>query len=181
MELQFLIFLFGNYIFEMVFVFIFIFNFYGVMKFNVFFTESQFKSERLEKFFEKFFCFNVIKNSRFDSFVDSDEFDDSLGLDDQVKFGFDQLEEGLEDNEFVDCDNCNQDFFLMQDYMKYKCVKKVKDCKSYDFFLVYVDGDVSEGESFDGKIVYNSDGFAYIIEGGDSDLSDFDFIIDLLN
>lgn len=65
--------------------------------------------------------------------------------------------------------------------MKYKCVKKVKDCKSYDFFLVYVDGDVSEGESFDGKIVYNSDGFAYIIEGGDLDLSDFDFFIDLLN
>ena len=39
-------------------------------------------------------------------------------------------------------------------------------------FEMDYNNDVSDGESFDGKIVYNPDGSAYIIEGGESDLSD---------
>ena len=103
--------------------------------------------------------------------------------------------EELSDNEdLVECGNCDNEFQCLQDYMDHMCagnkskdggkgevavsnsaIVSVKDCKP----TAHLEGkdELSDVESFDGKIVYNPDGSAYIIEG-DSD-SDIESIIDL--
>ena len=105
--------------------------------------------------------------------------DDKNG-DDDAKLNNADLSD--DDDEPVDCANCNQGFVSLQSYMDHKCAARVhvespnlrgKSCGPT------TEGDVSDGESFDGKIVYNSDGSAYILEGGDSDLSDLESVIDL--
>ncbi|KAK3086367.1 hypothetical protein FSP39_017455 [Pinctada imbricata] len=86
-----------------------------------------------------------------------------------------------DDDEPVDCANCNQGFASLQSYMDHKCAAKMsgKDPEAQEKGNTNFDGELSEGESFDGKIVYNSDGSAYIIEGADSDLSDLESVIDI--
>ncbi|XP_060066418.1 zinc finger homeobox protein 4-like [Ylistrum balloti] len=97
-------------------------------------------------------------------------------------------ESSVKDDEPVDCANCDSGYPSLQSYMDHKCAgtdqSPFRNRTSLDRTNLTntsnnVDDDFSDGESFDGKIVYNSDGSAYIIEGGDSDLSDLDSIIDL--
>lgn len=92
----------------------------------------------------------------------------------------------VKDDEPVDCANCDNGYPSLQSYMDHKCTgvdsatfRNRPLHNSANLACNNVDNDFSDGESFDGKIVYNSDGSAYIIEGGDSDLSDLDSIIDL--
>ncbi|XP_062593026.1 zinc finger homeobox protein 4-like [Saccostrea cucullata] len=157
-------------------------NSYGAMKFSA--SESQYKHDRLDKPKEKSLCnsaSSVVKSNGPESSIDSDESDDSSNSEDRVESESNRLGDLSDDNEPVDCDNCNLDFPSMQAYMEHTCAMKASDPGNSDSTPASNDGDLSEGESFDGKIVYNSDGSAYIIEGGDSDLSDLDSIIDLPN
>ena len=77
----------------------------------------------------------------------------------------------------VQCSDCSRGFSSMESYMDHDCIKKndSKDNATND-----LDNDnFSDCESFDGKIVYNPDGSAYIIDGGDSDMSDSESLLDV--
>lgn len=83
------------------------------------------------------------------------------------------IDDEFSDNEdLVECGNCDNEFQTLQEYMDHTCAgsKSMEDTRNESKVL-------SDVESFDGKIVYNPDGSAYIIEG-DSD-SELDSIIDL--
>ncbi|KAL3859369.1 hypothetical protein ACJMK2_009592 [Sinanodonta woodiana] len=93
------------------------------------------------------------------------------------------------DDEPIECGNCNLEFPNLQKYMDHVCTAKngtndpsgrtnPQQTDSKDDRFSEKDNDLSDGESFDGKIVYNPDGSAFIIEG-DSDLSDLDAFLDL--
>ncbi|XP_067652844.1 zinc finger homeobox protein 4-like isoform X2 [Haliotis asinina] len=70
----------------------------------------------------------------------------------------------------VECGDCNRDFLTLQQYMDHSCARL--DSKDPNF--ADNESEMSDGESFNGKIVYNPDGSAYIIEGSDSEISDLD-------
>ena len=77
----------------------------------------------------------------------------------------------------VQCSDCSRGFNSMESYMDHECIKKSdpKENPAND-----LDNDnFSDCESFDGKIVYNPDGSAYIIDGGDSDLSDSESLLEV--
>ena len=77
----------------------------------------------------------------------------------------------------VQCSDCSRGFNSMESYMDHECIKKTdpKGSSAND-----LDNDnFSDCESFDGKIVYNPDGSAYIIDGGDSDLSDSESLLEV--
>ena len=77
----------------------------------------------------------------------------------------------------VQCSDCSRGFGSMESYMDHECIKRgdLKENATND-----LDNDnFSDCESFDGKIVYNPDGSAYIIDGGDSDLSDSESLLDV--
>ena len=75
-------------------------------------------------------------------------------------------EAGKKPKDSVECGECCRVFTEMQDYIDHPCkpTSKLKDLDTEAEIL-------SDVESFDGKIVYNPDGSAYIIEG-ESDLSE---------
>ena len=81
-------------------------------------------------------------------------------------------ESGKRSDDLVQCGECSKEFTTMEDYMDHDCSdpKKSKN--------IYQNEILSDAESFDGKIVYNPDGSAYIIEG-ESDISDSDSLIDV--
>lgn len=85
------------------------------------------------------------------------------------------LDTSSETEDPVECGECLKEFSTLQEYMDHACSHSGSKP-----VLSEPDGsELSDGESFDGKIVYNPDGSAYIIEGGDSDLSDIDPLIDV--
>ncbi|ELU11068.1 hypothetical protein CAPTEDRAFT_215623 [Capitella teleta] len=71
------------------------------------------------------------------------------------------------------CGDCGQVFTDMQSFWSHDCATKQVDADGDD-----MEGVLTDVESFDGKIVYNPDGSAYIIEG-ESDLSETESILDL--
>ena len=80
----------------------------------------------------------------------------------------------------VECGNCDNEFRTLQEYMDHTCAgNKSIESMHESSATPSKDGEthVSDVESFDGKIVYNPDGSAYIIEG-DSD-SELESIIDI--
>ena len=80
----------------------------------------------------------------------------------------------------VECGNCDAEFRTLQDYMDHSCAGNKSIESMHDSGTVLSksgDNPSSDVESFDGKIVYNPDGSAYIIEG-DSD-SELESIIDI--
>lgn len=81
----------------------------------------------------------------------------------------------------VECANCDNEYQTLQEYMDHTCAgnnKSIDSEKNGSINKMPVEKkDLSDVESFDGKIVYNPDGSAYIIEG-DSD-SEIESIIDL--
>ena len=80
----------------------------------------------------------------------------------------------------VECGNCDNEFRTLQEYMDHSCAgsKGIENVKDSNAVVSKADENhLSDVESFDGKIVYNPDGSAYIIEG-DSD-SELESIIDL--
>jgi len=94
-------------------------------------------------------------------------------------------EDDSSDNEdLVECGNCDNEFQSLQEYMDHTCAgnrnkidekdntKNTSEEKCGDKNKTK---DLSDVESFDGKIVYNPDGSAYIIEG-DSDCEIESFI-----
>lgn len=87
------------------------------------------------------------------------------------------IDDEFSDNEdLVECGNCDTEFQTLQEYMDHTCAGN----KSIEDIATTKDKscrELSDVESFDGKIVYNPDGSAYIIEG-DSD-SELDSIIDI--
>lgn len=85
------------------------------------------------------------------------------------------------DDEPVECGECNKDFQTLQEYMEHPCARSESGSRvGRDENQGSVsDNELSDGESFDGKIVYNPDGSAYIIEGADSDQSDIDSIVEV--
>ncbi|KAH3774394.1 hypothetical protein DPMN_175776 [Dreissena polymorpha] len=88
-------------------------------------------------------------------------------------------EESSDNEDLVECGNCDAEFQNLQDYMDHTCAgnKSVQSgTGDRDDETAAVHKDLSDVESFDGKIVYNHDGSAYIIEG-DSD-SELEMIID---
>ncbi len=77
----------------------------------------------------------------------------------------------------VQCSDCSRGFSSMESYMDHECNRKTE---TNDPVINNVDNDnFSDCESFDGKIVYNPDGSAYIIDGGDSDMSDTESLLDV--
>lgn len=102
--------------------------------------------------------------------------------------GFGEAGMGSEEDEEMplECVKCGQDFHNMQDYVDHAChVRKASLLAGTQDFQVERDaycglsGDKTEGyqsdvETFNGKIVYNPDGSAYIIEGSDSEDSDLE-------
>ena len=84
------------------------------------------------------------------------------------------MSEKDDDDDPVECGDCDVEFASLQQYMDHPCSQsnnsKTTTAGSAD------DSELSDGESFDGKIVYNPDGSAYIIECDDSDLDDLDSI-----
>ena len=86
-----------------------------------------------------------------------------------------------ESEDVVECANCDNEFQTLQEYMDHSCAGKSKSADSkmnVRLETIPVEKkDLSDVESFDGKIVYNTDGSAYIIEG-DSD-SEIESFIDL--
>ncbi|XP_053401802.1 zinc finger homeobox protein 4-like isoform X2 [Mercenaria mercenaria] len=88
----------------------------------------------------------------------------------------DEIDDEFSDNEdLVECGNCDNEFQTLQEYMDHTCAgsKSIEGVEA----TRNESKELSDVESFDGKIVYNPDGSAYIIEG-DSD-SELDSIIDL--
>lgn len=86
-----------------------------------------------------------------------------------------------ESEDVVECANCDNEYQTLQEYMDHTCSGNNKSIES-DKKVHSADAsrgkkDLSDVESFDGKIVYNPDGSAYIIEG-DSD-SEIETIMDL--
>ncbi len=85
----------------------------------------------------------------------------------------------------VHCNDCSDAFNSMESYMEHKCNGNSKaDSKDTTTTTTAPGGQVdndhfSDCESFDGKIVYNPDGSAYIIDGADSDLSDSESLLDV--
>ncbi|KAK6185517.1 hypothetical protein SNE40_007732 [Patella caerulea] len=79
---------------------------------------------------------------------------------------------GSDKEDPVDCDNCDGEFTTLQQFMDHKC-SKIQTDKSN---CVNNETDFSDAESFNGKIVYNPDGSAYIIEESESNGSDNDSI-----
>lgn len=81
-----------------------------------------------------------------------------------------------DDDEPIECAECNTDFPSLQQFLDHNCANKVnnlhENCRTPSNT-----SELSEGESFDGRIVYNPDGSAYILEDGDSSLSDLDSLI----
>ena len=80
----------------------------------------------------------------------------------------------------VECGNCDSEFRTLQEYMDHSCAgsKTLEErVKESNVVSKVVENHLSDVESFDGKIVYNPDGSAYIIEG-DSD-SELESIIDI--
>ena len=132
-----------------------------------------------------------------------DEEEEEDDVENSLKIDEDADHESLsdKDNDPIECATCDRDFPTLQAYMDHRCARESSNSTSvitqnYQSNTIVPGGclsngplkstnlskrneDFSDGESFDGKIVYNSDGSAYIIEGGDSDLSDLDSIIDL--
>ena len=83
-------------------------------------------------------------------------------------------------DEPVECGNCDAEFRTLQDYMDHSCAGNKSIESMHDSGTVLNktgENLLSDVESFDGKIVYNPDGSAYIIEG-DSD-SELESIIDI--
>ncbi|XP_041375246.1 zinc finger homeobox protein 3-like [Gigantopelta aegis] len=73
------------------------------------------------------------------------------------------------DDDPVKCGDCDMEFATLQQYMDHPCSQSnSRTAGSAD------ESELSEGESFDGKIVYNPDGSAYIIECDGCDLDDLD-------
>lgn len=92
---------------------------------------------------------------------------------------------GQRSEEGIQCGECTKEFSTMQQYMGHSCstspeVPPATATKTDTDMTTKEENEdlLSEGESFDGKIVYNPDGSAYIIEG-ESDLSDTDSLLDL--
>ena len=86
------------------------------------------------------------------------------------------------------CGECTQDFSSLKAYMDHTC-SLTNNSNKDELMNDDDDGDdeeemmeedevLSDVESFDGKIVYNPDGSAYIIEG-DSDLSETESLLDV--
>ncbi|XP_060587285.1 zinc finger homeobox protein 4-like isoform X2 [Ruditapes philippinarum] len=112
------------------------------------------------------------------------EHNESSGVNDSIiKFPdistndhLDEIEDEFSDNEdLVECGNCDNEFQTLQEYMDHTCAgsKSIEGMES----TRNESKELSDVESFDGKIVYNPDGSAYIIEG-DSD-SELDSLIDI--
>lgn len=106
----------------------------------------------------------------------------SLNSDMDEDDGVDQFSD--KDDELVECGTCNSEFPSLQLYMDHTCTgpqthsRMTQPSNNNEHGNMTDDSELSDGESFDGKIIYNPDGSAYIIEG-DSDLSDFDSLIDI--
>lgn len=88
----------------------------------------------------------------------------------------------VSDNEdIVECANCDNEYPTLQEYMDHTCAGNNKSVAteklSHSEDIATETRALSDVESFDGKIVYNPDGSAYIIEG-DSD-SEIESMIDL--
>uniref|UniRef100_A0A0L8GG66 C2H2-type domain-containing protein n=1 Tax=Octopus bimaculoides TaxID=37653 RepID=A0A0L8GG66_OCTBM len=85
------------------------------------------------------------------------------------------------DDEPVECGECNKEFLTLQEYMEHPCARSESGSRvgREENQGSISDNELSDGESFDGRIVYNPDGSAYIIEGADSDQSDIDSIVDV--
>ena len=105
--------------------------------------------------------------------------DRATGGPDKVTGAHDKVTGG---HESINCDECLSQFANIQSYMDHRCSQfkmamtagtppdetggSTSDDDDDDDDD---DDEISDGESFDGKIVYNADGSAYIIEGGGSD------------
>ena len=90
---------------------------------------------------------------------------------------------GQKSEEGIQCGECTKEFSTMQQYMEHSCSTQADllPTKTDTTTMATKEENedlLSEGESFDGKIVYNPDGSAYIIEG-ESDLSDSDSLLDV--
>ena len=82
-------------------------------------------------------------------------------------------EEDEEAGEQFTCGECSQNFTDMKTYIDHNCsLTVVKNDKKEE------NDDLSDVESFEGRIVYNPDGSAYIIEG-ETDISDSESLVDL--
>ena len=85
-----------------------------------------------------------------------------------------------DDDEPIECAECNTDFPSLQQFLDHNCANKVNNLHENSRTPSNT-SELSEGESFDGRIVYNPDGSAYILEDGDSSLSDLDSLIGVSN
>ncbi len=82
-------------------------------------------------------------------------------------------ESGKRSDDNVQCGECSNEFKTMEEYMVHEC-----SLAHLNKFKKLEDEAFSDGESFDGRIIYNPDGSAYIIEG-ESDMSDSESIFDI--
>lgn len=100
-----------------------------------------------------------------------------------------------EESEII-CSECGTEFTDVQSYMSHGCIQQSSEesndaarnpsfkpkCNDHEMSSGHMEVDdfPSDAESFDGKIVYNPDGSAYIIEGT-SDMSDTESLLDVPN
>ncbi|XP_023212609.1 zinc finger homeobox protein 4-like [Centruroides sculpturatus] len=78
------------------------------------------------------------------------------------------------------CGSCRTEFDTSKAYLEHVCCGEARPCKRGDGQQDGSDNSsISDVENFTGKIVYNPDGSAYIIEGADSELSDDECSLDL--
>ena len=94
--------------------------------------------------------------------------------------------EQTEGEQEIICSECGTDFTDVQSYMSHGCVQSseesndAKNSAKLKFHATtpQMEEIPSDAESFDGKIVYNPDGSAYIIEG-ESEFSDEESLLDM--